>query len=95
MLKSGGLNDGMVECFVVISPGTTGRRMKWCSATTKDVTAEYRSHFVGMTQDPVELDTLLAARTRLKDELPQRLSERHRQFLIGMAPAKPDWSLLR
>lgn len=95
MFESGGLNDDMVECFVVYLAGHNRPTHEVLFGKDKDVAAEYRSHFVGMTRDPVELDTLLAARTRLKDELPQRLSERHRQFLVGLTHAEPDWRLLR
>lgn len=94
MFESSGLSDDMVECFVVYLAGHNRPTHEVLFGNDKDIAAEYRSHFVGMTRDPVELDTLIAARTQLKEELPQRLSERHRQFLTGLARAEPDWSLL-
>ena len=33
-------------------------------------------------------------RTRLRKELAARLTDKHRQFLIGLARAEPDWSQL-
>jgi predicted nucleotidyltransferase component of viral defense system len=95
MFESGGLSDDTVECFVVYLAGHNRPTHEVLFGNDKDIAAEFRSQFVGMTRDPVELDTLLAARTRLKEELPKRLSERHRQFLTGLARAEPDWSLLR
>ena len=95
MFESGGLSDDMVECFVVYLAGHNRPTHEVLFGNDKNTAAEYRSHFVGMTRDPVELDTLLAARAQLKEELPRRLSERHRQFLAGLARAEPDWSLLR
>ena len=95
MFESGGLSDDMVECFVVYLAGHNRPTHEVLFGNDKNTAAEYRSHFVGMTRDPVELDTLLAARAQLKKELPRRLSERHRQFLAGLARAEPDWSLLR
>lgn len=94
MFESQGLSDDTVECFVVYLAGHNRPTHEVLFGNAKDIAAEYRSHFIGMTRDPVELDTLLAARTRLKEELPQRLSERHRRFLVGLAHAEPDWSLL-
>lgn len=41
------------------------------------------------------LEALLETRTQLRQELPQRLSAAHRQFLSGLARAQPDWSLLQ
>jgi predicted nucleotidyltransferase component of viral defense system len=95
MFESGGLSDDMVECFVVYLAGHNRPTHEVLFGNDKNIAAEYRSHFVGMARDPVELDTLLAARAQLKEELPRRLSERHRQFLTGLARAEPDWSLLR
>jgi hypothetical protein len=48
-----------------------------------------------MTNTPCALETLLSARNRLRAELPRRLIERHRNFLIGLAQGNPDWSLLK
>jgi hypothetical protein len=43
---------------------------------------------------PCSLATLLETRQQLQREMPARLSDRHRQFLAGLARARPDWSLL-
>jgi hypothetical protein len=48
-----------------------------------------------MTDVPCSLDTLLAARARLRLELPRRLTGMHRQFLSGLVRAEPDWSLMQ
>jgi hypothetical protein len=60
----------------------------------QDIAAEYRDHFVGMTAESVTLDTLLDARAQLRAELLARLTDQHKTFLIGLARAEPDWSLL-
>jgi hypothetical protein len=54
----------------------------------------YESSFAGMTREPVELSALDAARERLFAELPRRLAARQRRFLVGLARAEPDWSLV-
>lgn len=61
----------------------------------KDITGEYQNNFVGMTTEPVSLDTLLSTRARLRTELRQRLTNNHRKFLSGLARAQPDWALLK
>lgn len=95
MFESGGLSDDMVECFVVYLAGHNRPIHEVLFGNDKDIAPEFRNQFAGMTRDPVELDPLLAARARLREELPRRLSGRHRQFLTGLARAEPDWSLLR
>ena len=56
---------------------------------------EYHQHFVGMTIEPVSLDLLLDTRARLRQELTQQLTERHKKFLIGLTRAQHDWTLLQ
>lgn len=48
-----------------------------------------------MTETECSLSTLLEARKQLRKELPARLTKAHRKFLIGLARAVPDWSLLQ
>jgi hypothetical protein len=47
-----------------------------------------------MTEEPVELEALLAARDRMVRELQQGLSAAERRFLLSLAAAEPEWSLL-
>jgi hypothetical protein len=61
----------------------------------KGIEQDFRNQFVGMTTEPVALDVLLDARTRLREELPRYLNEQQRRFLIGLARAEPDWGLLK
>src|SRR3546814_11090462 len=48
-----------------------------------------------MTEVDCPLQVLLETRTKLRQELPRRLSSAHRQFLSGLARVQPDWSLLQ
>ncbi len=60
----------------------------------KPLEAVFENEFVGMTSTPVGLDELIATRQRLMDELPRALQPRHRQFLLSMVCAEPQWHLL-
>lgn len=64
------------------------------SSKDKDIGAEFRNQFSGMTREPVALESLLEARSHLRQELALRLTERQRYFLLGLARADPDWTLL-
>ena len=94
MFESGGLTDGAVECFVTYLAGHNRPIHEVLFGNDKDIGAEFRSQFSGMTREPVTLDTLLEARTRLREELAVRLTDQQRHFLVGLARAEPDWSLL-
>jgi predicted nucleotidyltransferase component of viral defense system len=95
MFASDGLSDAMVECFVIYLAGHNRPIHEVLFGNDKDIADEFRNTFVGMTTDPVSLDTLLETRARLRAELPQRLTGEQRQFLRGLARADPDWSLLQ
>jgi len=94
MLEADGLSDAATECFVTYLAGHNRPIHEVLFSRDKDIAAEYRDNFVGMTTEDVALDTLLETRTRLRGELLRRLTERHKQFLIGLARAEPNWSLL-
>jgi len=95
LYASGGISDGMVECFVVYLAGHNRPPHEVLFGTDKDIAGEYGRAFVGMAEVGCSLDTLLAARTQLRRELPQRLTVAHRRFLSGLVRAEPDWSLLQ
>lgn len=95
MFATDGLSEATVECFVTYLAGHNRPTHEVLFGNDKDIADEYRNTFVGMTAEPVSLDTLLATRTRLRAELPQQLTGAQRQFLTGLARAQPDWTLLQ
>ncbi len=95
MYRAGGLSEATVECFVTYLAGHNRSIDGVLFPRKKDIAHEYRTGLVGMTTDPVQFDTLLAVRDQLFKELPERLTQDHKQFLLGLARAEPDWSLLR
>jgi len=95
LYESGGISDGMVECFVVYLAGHNRPTHEVLFGNDKDVAGEYERAFVGMTEVDCSLETLLETRARLRHELWRRLSARHKQFLSGLTRAQPDWSLLQ
>jgi hypothetical protein len=95
LFEAGGISDGTLECFVTYLAGHNRPTHEVLFGTQKDISREYHNTFVGLTTDPVDLETLLDVRSRLRTELPRRLTTRQRQFLIGLARAEPDWRLLQ
>ncbi|WP_454726886.1 MULTISPECIES: nucleotidyl transferase AbiEii/AbiGii toxin family protein [Cupriavidus] len=93
--ESGGITDGMVECFVIYLAGHNRPPHEVLFGSDKDIAGEYERAFVGMTDVPCSLEILLQARARLRHALPRRLTAAHRRFLVGLVRASPDWSLLQ
>ena len=94
LYQSGGLTEGMIECFVVYLAGHNRPIHEVLFGRDKNITRDYDSGFVGMTDVPCNLDTLLKTHQRLRQELPAHLTPAQRQFLLGLARGEPDWSLL-
>lgn len=95
MFAAADLPDAVVECFVVYLAGHNRPIHEVLFSNDKDIAYEYHHHFAGITVDPIRLDALLQARTRLREALAQKLTVKHKQFLIGLARAQPDWALLQ
>jgi len=60
----------------------------------RDISGDYDNTFRGMTAEPVELKTLLAARERMLAELQAGLDADERKFLLSLARNESDWALL-
>lgn len=95
LYQSGGITDAMVECFVTYLAGHNRPTHEVVFGNDRDITTDFHGGFVGMTEEEVSLATLLETRERLRQELPARMTRQQRQFLVGLARAQPEWSLLQ
>ena len=90
----GGLTPGIVECFICYLAGHNRPIHEVLFANEIDISSAYFNEFVGLTKEPVSLNALVEARQRLFSELPESLTEKQRQFLIGLVSGQPDWTLV-
>lgn len=89
-----GITPGIRRGFVVYLASHNRPTHEVLFPARKDIAQEYERTFRGMTVEPVELTDLLAARERLIAEIQTGLDRQERQFLLSLARAEPDWSLL-
>jgi hypothetical protein len=89
-----GLTPGIVECFVCYLAGHNRPVHEVLYANRIDISRAYENEFIGMPRNQVGLDELLAIRDRLFVDLPAALSDNHREFLLGLVRAEPDWTLM-
>lgn len=94
MLDGSGWSEPLLDCFVVYLAGHNRPMHEVLFPTEKPLDAVFEGEFIGMTSAPVDLDTLIATRRRLLLELPRALQPRHREFLLSMARAEPEWGLM-
>jgi len=95
MLASGGWSEDLLDCFVVYLAGHNRPAHEVLFPNEKPLDVVFESEFVGMTSAPVQLGELVTTRQRLLHELPRALQARHRQFLLSVVRAEPEWQLLR
>lgn len=95
MLAGGGWSEDLLDCFVVYLAGHNRPTHEVLFPNEKPLDAVFESEFVGMTSAPVQLGELMTTRQRLLHELPRALQPRHRQFLLSVVRAEPEWQLLR
>src|SRR5260370_38832990 len=50
--------------------------------------------FDGMTDKPVSIEELVAAREMLISDIISRMPDEHRRFLVSFERGQPDWPLL-
>lgn len=95
LYEQGDLTPDILEAVVIFLAGHNRPTHEVLFGTNKDIGASYANSFVGMTfEESPSLAMLVDVRARLRADIVQRLTEKHRDFLIGLAEANPDWSLL-
>ncbi len=92
--QSENISEDMMEAFVCYLIGHPKPMHEVLFNNEKDIASEYATHFVGMPREDVSLEVLLDTRTRLFSEIRSRLEQRHKEFLLSLAAAEPDWSLI-
>ena len=89
-----GITAGIRRAFVVYLASHNRPVHEVLFPSLRDVRQEFEHNFAGMTVEPVELETLLAARERMVRELQHGLTADERGFLLSLVAAEPEWALL-
>jgi predicted nucleotidyltransferase component of viral defense system len=94
LLASEGIGEELRRAFIVYLISHDRPMAEVLRANLKDIEDEYERGFVGMTEDDVPLESLLAARQQMIDLIIGGMPADHRAFLISFERGTPDWSLL-
>ena len=88
------MREDIVDAFVGYLAGHNRPTHEVLFGPLHSMANVYDSDFAGMTLEPVGLDTLEATQHRLHRDLPALLSANHREFLLSLVRAEPEWSLM-
>ena len=94
LYASVGLSEAVVECFICYLAGHNRPVHEVLFASEVDLESAYENEFQGMTSGPVALSDLIEVRRRLFAELPRALTSSHRNFLLSLVQAEPQWELM-
>lgn len=94
LLANEGVDDQMRQAFIAYLISHPRPMAEVLRPRRKDIAEEFRRGFVGMTQEPVSLDDLIAAREAMMAVIVDEMPAEHRAFLIGFKSGEPDWDLI-
>ena len=94
LLANEGIDDDLRRAFIVYMLSHDRPMWEVLAPTRKDMNEEYTRGFEGMTDTPVALADLEAAREALIADIVGKMPQDHRRFLVSFERGEPDWKLL-
>lgn len=94
LLANEGIDEALRRAFLIYLISHDRPMAEVLAFRRKDIATEFARGFVGMTRQPVELETLLAAREALIADIVGAMPDAHRQFLLAFERGEPDWAVL-
>lgn len=94
LLSHEGINDDLRDAFIVYLLSSNQPLGKILAPNRLDITQEFERGLSGMTESPINLDTLIDTRDRLISTIVEDMPQSHRDFLASFECGKPNWALL-
>ena len=91
---TGPIADPIRQAFIAYLAGHRRPIAELLVPNRKPIEDLFVNHFAGMTDEPVGLAELEAARTWLFEWAATSLTENERRFLLSIKQGEPDWTLL-
>jgi predicted nucleotidyltransferase component of viral defense system len=88
------LDGSIIDCFVAYLAGHNRPVHEVLFPRTLPLEPTFTNEFEGMTLEPIQLSALHETQKHLISELPRTLSASHREFLLSIVRADPDWGLM-
>ncbi len=94
LLAHEGLSDELRSAFIVYLLSHGRPMFEVLAPTRKELAGEFARGFAGMTDEPVSLEELSAAREMLIEGIVGNMPDAHRRFLVSFEKGQPEWGLL-
>lgn len=93
LLANEGITPALKDTFLIYLISSNRPMAELLAPNRLDIKAVYATEFVGMTNTPISLEQLRAAREHMIATLHSLLSDQDREFLLSVKRGKPDWGL--
>lgn len=94
MLDRFGWPPAFIDCFVAYLASRNRPIHEVLFSRKLPLEHAFSNEFAGMTRDAISLASLEETQKRMLLELPCALTPAHREFLLSLAQAEPDWALI-
>lgn len=94
LLSNEGISDDLRAALIVYLISHDHSPHSLLDPVLRDVSQDFTQNFIGMTNEKVDLDTLLNARSDLITNVVGNMPDYHKDFLVSFYSRRPDWSLL-
>jgi predicted nucleotidyltransferase component of viral defense system len=94
LLENEGIDASMMDVFMVYLISGNRPIAEMLAPNFLPLEDTYANHFAGMTIKPVTLQELEAARVTLVRLIHEKLTEKHKRFLLSLKQGEPEWVLL-
>jgi hypothetical protein len=94
LLANEGIDDALRQAFVAYMLSHDRPMFEVLAPTRKNIKDLFERDFIGMTDEPITLEELLAAREVFIKDIVGSMPPEHRRFLLSFEKGKPEWDLL-
>ncbi|MGE0255051.1 MAG: nucleotidyl transferase AbiEii/AbiGii toxin family protein [Alphaproteobacteria bacterium] len=94
LLANEGIDDDLRRAFIVYLLSHDRPMHEVIGPTRKNISREHELGFAGMTDTPVPLEELIAAREAIIRGIVGEMPDDHRRFLLSFERGEPEWDLL-
>jgi predicted nucleotidyltransferase component of viral defense system len=94
LLENEGINDELRNAVIIYLISHDHSPHSLLNPVLQDITQDFEQNFMGMTDAPIDLSTLLNTRQKLITYITSQMPEHHKQFLRSFYNRKPEWDLL-
>ena len=94
LLQHEGINAELRNAIIIYLISHDHSPHSLLNPVLRDITQDFEQTFVGMTDEPIELSTLLNTRQQLINDIRNNMPAHHKRFLFSFYNRTPAWDLL-